>query len=242
MPCAAGYSRQVSHAGRRRDMGSDYEAVVPRAIWRPPKSQWARGAALVAVAAALAAAVSFTTRTSGTGAELAQRQAMHQSGADSRDAEAKRLTYLHDPFATRGIIGALSKVIEAAPDEKAYDPARRPQLLISGDKSLAVSNFMSGEKAESVAMPLRPGGLGVWLNRGDKPEHNVWSLDYMDERTNAHYGQAADTHHEWNQNGVIAPDKDVPHSMYYNVFDHEIMTDPMATNQAANQTATNQTA
>jgi hypothetical protein len=30
--------------------------------------------------------------------------------------------------------------------------------------------------------------------------------------------------------------------MYYNVFDHEIMTDPMATNQAANQTATNQTA
>jgi hypothetical protein len=222
----------------------DYEAVVPRAIWRPPQSQWARGAALVAGAAALAAAVCFTTRISvGSGrAILAQQQALYQSGADSRDAEEKRLTYLHDPFAARGIIGALSKVIEAAPDEKAYDPARRPLLLISGDKSLAVSNFMSGEKAESVAMPLRPGGLGVWLNRGDKPEHNVWSLDYLDDRTNAHYGAAADTHHEWNQNGVIAPDKDIPHSMYYNMFDHEIMIDPMATNQATNQTATNQTA
>ena len=130
--------------------------------------------------------------------------------------EAKRLTYLHDPAAKNGIINDLSRVIEAAPDEKADDPTRKPQLLISG------------EEAESQAKPLRPGGLGVWLNRGNTPDHNVWSLNYMDERTNAHYGQAANTHHDWYQPGVIAPDKDVPHSMYYNVLEHWTGHDPMA--------------
>jgi len=219
------------------------EAVAPRASLAPHRPQWARGAALLVAASALAAVV-YVTSSSGGGA--GPQTALYQSGAEAASAgtyagrgerrcrgaflsllwtrltsacihtEAKRLTYLHDPTTKGGIINDLSRVIEAAPDEKADDPTRRPQLLISG------------EEAESQAKPLRPGGLGVWLNRGNTPDHNVWSLNYMDERTNAHYGQAANTHHDWYQPGVIAPDKDVPHSMYYNVLEHWTGHDPMA--------------
>jgi hypothetical protein len=84
--------------------------------------------------------------------------------------------------------------------------------------------LMTGEEAEEVSTPLRPGGLGVWLGRGMAAENNVYSLNYLDARTNQYYGQDSMSEHAWSP----LPDANEPHSVYYNVLAHWTPTDPMA--------------
>ena len=88
----------------------------------------------------------------------------------------------------------------------------------------AVGRAKSGAEVERAGVPLRPGGLGVWLGRGEVPDRNAWDLNYLDTTTNAHYGQTAVTHHAWSP----LPDANTPNSQYYNVLDHWKAPDPMA--------------
>jgi hypothetical protein len=82
----------------------------------------------------------------------------------------------------------------------------------------------SGEAVEAQAKPMRLGGLGQWLGRGEQPDNNVYGLNYMDMKTNEYYGQGSMSQHGWSP----LPDKDTPSSVYYNVLDHWTATDPMA--------------
>ena len=52
----------------------------------------------------------------------------------------------------------------------------------------AVGSIKTGEQIESISKPLREGGLGVWLGRAQRPEENVWNINYLDKKTNEYYG------------------------------------------------------
>jgi len=87
-----------------------------------------------------------------------------------------------------------------------------------------VGRVKTGEEIESAGVPMRPGGLGVWMGRGEVTENNVWTENYLDTKTNEHYGQTAVTQHAWNP----LPDYATPNGHYYNVLNHWTPTDPMA--------------
>ena len=50
------------------------------------------------------------------------------------------------------------------------------------------SSVRTGEEIEDINHPLRQGGLGVWLGRGESQDENVWNMDYLDKKTNQYYG------------------------------------------------------
>ena len=51
-----------------------------------------------------------------------------------------------------------------------------------------VGSVRTGEQIEDINHPLRQGGLGVWLGRGESQDENVWNIDYLDKKTNQYYG------------------------------------------------------
>jgi len=63
----------------------------------------------------------------------------------------------------------------------------------------------------------------VWLGRGEAPDQNVYSINYMDAKTNEYYGSNSMSQHAWSS----LPSKENPHSVYYNVLDHWSAPDPM---------------
>jgi len=99
-------------------------------------------------------------------------------------------------------------------EEKKLDAIRDP----------VYPGLKTGAEVESIGKPMRAGGLGEWLGRGEHPDNNVYSINYMDKKTNEYYGAESITSHAWNP----LPNKDSPHSVYYNVLDHWTPTDPMS--------------
>ena len=104
----------------------------------------------------------------------------------------------------------------------AAEQAEAKKLLSIKDPVLK-TGVKTGEQIEAETRPLRAGGLGVWLGRGQEVEKNVYSEDYLDDRTNAYYGQDSMSEHAWHPEPEYAKEG----SHYYNVLAHWKAKDPM---------------
>lgn len=157
----------------------------------------------LAIALACIAASRGITRVS-TGTVAAEPQSALWSTGPPNDAEREEEKKLDD-LVPLSMGAAGSRSAHLMDDEK-YPP------------------IMAPPKAEEVRVgSLRPGGLGLWLGRGTVADNNVWSQNYMDEKTNEFYGQLSHSEHAWH----FSTADEGPGSIYYNVLAHWKAHDPM---------------